>query len=139
MNATILILFALIIVVVPVLNAVLKKHRAGSEKHQQILADFTAAVQAMLDADEQIDAVCGYKPCAAITTKRLLVSTKNCVDSIAFTDIKKLNGMTASGNNTKHATSMLVFQIKANKKYTLGNHSEGFEKFVTLLYQRTGL
>ena len=139
MNTTVIVLCILIVVVVPILNAVLKKARANSGKHQQLLADFTQSVQAMLEDDEQIDAVCGYKPCAAITGKRLLVSTKDGIDSVAFTDIKKLNGMTASGNNTKNATGMLVFQIKANKKYTLGNHSEGFEKLVTLLYQRTGL
>ena len=139
MNTTVIVLAVLIIAGVPLLNAVMKKARANSGRHQQILADFEQNVQAMLETDEQVEAVCGYKPCAAVTNKRLLVSTQNGIDSVAFSDIKKLNGMTASGNNTKYASSMLVFQIKANKKYTLGNHSEGFERVVGLLQQRTGL
>ncbi len=139
MTPTISIAFIILIALIPILSNVLKVKRAGSNKYQHIITDFLQNAETMLDTDEQIEAVCGYKPCAAITNKRLLVSTKNGIDSVAFNDVKKLNGMTASGNNTKYASSMLVFQIKANKKYTLGNHSEGFEKLVTLLYQRTGL
>lgn len=139
MNPVVLIVFIIVMALIPVLGSVLKNKRAGSEKYQQIMADFKQAVEAMLDADEQVEAMCGYKPAAAVTSKRLLVSTKNGIDSIAFDEIKKLNGMNASGYNTKNAANMLAFQIKANKKYTLGNHSEGFEQVVALLYQRTGL
>ena len=139
MDPIILLGFILVAGLVSVFSIVLKNKRAGSEKYQQILADFRQSAEALLDADEHIEALCGYKPCAAITNKRLLVSTKNGIDSVAFSEIKKLNGMNASGNNTKNPTSMLVFQIKANKKYTLGNHSEGFDQVVNLLYQRTGL
>jgi len=139
MNPVILIAFLIVTGAVSILANVLKKKRAGSEKHQQILADFRQSVEAMLDADEQIEALCGYKPSAAVTNKRLLVSTRNGIDSVAFSSIKKLNGMNARGDNTKHPANMLVFQIKADKKYVLGNHSEGFEQVVALLYQRTGL
>lgn len=133
------ILLIVIVVLVPVLSVVLKKVRGGSEKYQQIMADFQQKVQAMLDADEQVEAMCGYKPCAAVTNKRLLVSAKEGVDVVPFAQIKKLHGMNASGNNTKYPGQMLVFQIKADKKYTLGNHSEGFEQVVERLYHHTGL
>jgi len=138
MNITIILLI-LIVIVVPILSKVLKKTRGGSEKHQQILADFQEKAQAMLDADEQIDAVCGYNPCAAVTNKRLLVSTKAGIDSVPFAEITKLTGMNSGGNKTTIPDNMLVFQIKAAKKYTLGNHSEGFDDVVDLLYKRTGL
>lgn len=139
MNEMWWILLIIIVVVVPVLGSVLKKARAGSEKYQQIMADFQQKVQAMLDADEQVEAMCGYKPCAAVTNKRLLVSAKEGVDVVPFAQIKKLHGMNSSGNNTKYPAQMLVFQIKADKKYTLGNHSDGFEQVVERLYHHTGL
>ena len=138
MNITIILLI-LIVVVVPILSKVLKKARGGSEKYQQMLADFQEKAQAMLEADEQIDAVCGYNPCAAVTNKRLLVSTKAGIDSVPFAEIKSLKGLNSGGNKTTIPDNMLVFQIKAAKKYVLGNHSEGFDDVVDLLYQRTGL
>jgi len=138
MGPVILILF-LVIALIPLLGSVLKKKRAGSEKYQQILADFQQGVEGMLEADEQVEAVCGYKPCAAVTNKRLLVSTKAGIDSVPFSEIIKLKGMSAGGNTTKNPGSMLVFEIKAKQKYTLGNHSEGFNRVVELLYQHTGL
>lgn len=139
MNPIVLLVFILAMGLVSVLAMVLKNKRAGSEKYQQILVDFRQSAEALLDADEQIEALCGYKPCAAVTSKRLLVSTKNGIDSVAFSSIKKLNGMNASGYNTKNPDNMLVFQIKADQKYTLGNQSEEFDRLVNLLYQRTGL
>lgn len=139
MNEMTWILLIVIVVVVPVLSIVLKKMRAGSEKYQQIMADFEQKVQAMLEADEQVEAMCGYKPCAAVTNKRLLVSSKEGVDVVPFASISKLHGMNSSGNKTKYPGQMLVFQIKADKKYTLGNHSDGFEQVVQRLYHHTGL
>lgn len=133
------ILIILIVVVIPVLSKVLKNKRGSSEKHQQILVDFEQKIQNMLEADEQMEAMCGYNPCAAVTNKRLLVSTKAGVDSVPFAEIKKLEGMNAGGNKTKNPDSMLVFQIKAAKKYVLGNHSAGFNDVVTHLSQHTGL
>ena len=138
MDSTMLIVLLIVIVAAPVLGAVLKKMRAGSEKYQQIMEDFKQAVEAMLDENEQVEAICGYKPCAAVTTKRLLVSTRQGIDVIRFSEIKKLNGLNASGNKTRNPSSMLVFEIKADKKYVLGNHSEGFDEVVQQLYKYTG-
>ena len=139
MDPIIWVLALVIVVLIPILSLVMKKVRGGSEKYQQILADFQQQAQQMLEADEQIEAVCGYKPCAAVTNKRLLVSTKEGIDSVAFSEIKKLKGMNSGGNATKNPTGMLVFEIKAAKKYTLGNHSDGFNDVVNLLYRKTNL
>lgn len=117
---------------------VLKKVRGGSEKNQQIMADFKEQVNAMLEENESVEAVCGYKPCAAVTTKRLLVSTKNGVDVVPFGEIRKLHGMDGGGNKTTNPDRMLVFEIKAVKKYVLGNHSEGFSEVVRKLQYYTG-
>ena len=124
--------------VMAILIPVLKKARGGSEKYQQIMADFKEQVSAMLDDGEQVEAVCGYKPCAAVTSKRLLISTKNGIDVVPFDEIKKLHGMDGSGSKTANPDRMLVFEIKAAKKYVLGNHSEGFNEVVSRLKFYTG-
>lgn len=121
-----------------VLIPVLKKRRGSSEKYQQIMADFKEQVSAMLEEGETVEAVCGYKPCAAVTTRRLLVSSKNGIDVVPFGEIKKLQGMDGGGNKTAHPDRMIVFEIKAAKKYVLGNHSEGFSKVVNRLKFYTG-
>ena len=117
MEMTTIILLIVIGVGVPLLGTVLKKTRAGSEKYQQILADFEQRVTAMLDTDETVEGMCGYKPCAAVTNKRLLVDTKAGIDVVPFEQIKKVKGMDSAGNKTTNPDRMLVLEIKAEKKY----------------------
>lgn len=125
--------------VVSLIAGVVKKKRAGSEKYQQMLADFEQRVNAMLEADETVEGLCGYKPCAAVTNKRLLVDTKAGIDSVAFQQIKKVKGMDAAANRTTNPDRMLVLEIKAEKKYVLGNHSEGFNGFVDALMRHVSV
>lgn len=133
MELSTILLFMALFAGISAFASILKQKRAGSEKYQQILADFEQRVTAMLDADETVEGMCGYKPCAAVTNKRLLVDGKAGIESVDFQQIKKVNGMSASGNKTANPDQMLVLQIKAEKKYTLGNHSQGFNGFVNAL------
>lgn len=133
MELSTILLFAALLAGISLLSNALKKKRAGSEKYQQILLDFEQRVNAMLEADELVEGLCGYKPCAAVTNKRLLVDTKAGIDSVAFQQIKKVKGMDSGANKTTDPDRMLVLEIKAVKKYTLGNHSEGFNGFVNAL------
>ena len=139
MNGITIVLLVLICVGVPLLGSVLKKSRAGSEKYQQILTDFEQRVNALLEADEIVEGLCGYKPCAAVTNKRLLVDTKAGIDSVAFQQIKKVKGMDSGANKTRDPERMLLLEIKAEKKYVIGNHSEGFATFVNALMRRVSL
>ncbi len=132
----VLIFFAVFAAVMSVVSNLLKNKRAGSEKHQAILADFQKAVEEMLDEGEAVEAVCGYNPCAAVTNRRLLVSSKAGIDSVPFDSIKAVKGLNASGSKTTNPSSMLVLEIKADKKYVLGNHSEGFDAVARLLMKR---
>ena len=122
-------------VIMAVVVSVLKKARGGSEKYQNLLARFRQEVNAMLEPGETVEADCGYNPCAAVTNKRLLIGTKKGIESVRFGEIRKLKGMNASGVGTTIPDRMLVFEIKAAKKYVLGNHSEGFDRVVELLYR----
>ena len=123
----------------PLIGKALKEKRGGNEKYQKMMADFQQQVQNELSDGEVVEAICGYIPCAAVTNKRLLISSKTGIETVQFDEIKSLKGMNAAGNKTRNPEQMLGFTIKANKKYVLGNHSEGFAEVVTGLYVHTGL
>lgn len=132
-------LLAIFGAVMTVVASLLKKKRAGSEKYQQMLTEFRQQAEAMLENGEVIEALCGYNPCAAVTGKRLLVGGKKGIDSVAFSEIRKLKGMDMMGNSVRDVSRMQLLQIKAEKNYTLGNHSEGFEAVAQKLKDQTGL
>lgn len=139
MSPFVLILFfAVFPAVMAVVSLVLKKNRAGSGKHQMILENFRQNVSDMLQQGEVLEGICGYSPCAAVTNQRLLVSTKQGIDSVQFYEIKSLRGTNATGSKTYDPDRMLVFEIKAGKKYVLGNHSEGFNDVVSALFRYVG-
>lgn len=131
-------IFGALMIVTLLLGNVLRKKRAGSEKYQKILEDFRQSVNAMLEPGEVVEGICGYKPCAAVTDRRLFVSTKNGIDVVPFSEIKSLKGLNAKADRTTDPAWMLVFEIKAGKKYVLGNHSDGFAEVVTALMRHTG-
>lgn len=140
MKSLYIVLFlALCVAAMPLIGNVLKKKRGGSEKYQRIMADFRQLVQNELTEGEVVEAVCGYNPCAAVTNKRLLIGGKAGLETVDFSGIKSLKGMNGAGNKTANPNLMLVFTIVAEKKYVLGNHSEGFDQLVTRLYAHTGL
>ena len=139
MNVIVIILFfALFASVMSFVNDGLKKKRSGNAKYQNILSEFNSKIYGMLEPGEIVEGVCGYRPCAAVTNRRFLVDTKAGVRSVAFSEIKSVKGMNASGNKTTNPDQMLVFEIKADKKYVLGNHSEGFAQVVNSLYKYIG-
>lgn len=119
--------------VMALISKVLKEKRGSSEKYQKIIADFYHQATQMLERGECIEAYCGYFPCAAVTNQRLLVEEKNGIKTIPFSQIRKVKGMSFSGNTTNDPKQMMVFEIKADKKYALGNHSDGFVQVVEAL------
>lgn len=133
------ILVVLIPSLMTLVNSLLKEKRAGSEKYQNMQEEFLQRVNAMLDSDETVEAFCGYQPCAAITGRRLLVDTKAGIQAVAYDDIKALKGVTVSGDKTNDVERMWMIMIKADKKYTICNQSEGFAKVVESLKRHTGL
>ena len=127
--------FALIGAVLSFMSGKLKEKRGSSEKYQKILGDFYGSVARQLQPGECVEAYCGYMPCAAVTNRRLVISDKQGMKSVPFYQIRKVKGMDYSGNKTYDPKRMLCFEIKADKKYVLGNHSEGFDQVVTALYR----
>ena len=121
--------------IISVLSKVLKNKRGGSEKYQNILNDFYSSVNRELAPGETVAAYCGYNPCAAVTNRRLFVGDKKGVRSVSLSQIKKIRGTNFSGNKTDKPDQMLALEIFADKKYVVGNHSEGFSQVVILLQQ----
>ena len=120
-------------IILSMVSDILKKKRVSNEKYQNILNEFLNDVINILEPDEELEAYCGYYPCAAVTNKRLLISGKNSIESIEFLQIKKIKGMGFSGTSTKNPNQMLTLEIKAEKKYYIGNESEGFIQVVEFL------
>ncbi len=119
--------------IISVAAKALKEKRGSNEKYQKIITDFYDQVNHMLDQGETVEAYCGYSPCAAVTNRRLLIGDKNGIKTVPFSQIRKVKGVSFSGNKTKDPNQMLGFEIKADKKYVLGNHSAGFEQVVEAL------
>lgn len=110
-----------------------KKKRGSNEKYQKILTDFYNQVNNMLEEGEALEAYCGYFPCAAVTNRRLLIGDKKGIQTVPFSQIRKVKGMSYSAQKTMNPNQMAAFEIKADKKYTLGNQSDGFARVVEAL------
>ena len=130
-------LVAILLAFTPLFVQVLKNKRSGNAKYQKIMADFAQRVKRELYPGEVVEAVCGYIPCAAVTNKRLLIGSRGGIETVEFYEIQWLKGINGSGNKTTDPSQMLGLIIKARKRYTLGNHSEGFGQVVTHLYAHT--
>lgn len=124
--------------VMAVISKSQKEKWSNSEKYQKIINDFYNEVTNLLEPGEEIEAYCGYVPCAAVTNKRLLISDKKGMKTISFAEIRKVQGTNFSGNKTNNPDQMFVFEIKADKKYVLGNHSDGFVQVVEAINRRIG-
>lgn len=126
-------LLALLGSVMSVVTNVVKEKRGSNEKYQKIITDFCNQVNDMLEQGEKLEAYCGYFPCAAVTNRRLLIGEKDGIKTIPFSQIQKIKGTSFSGFRTKDPNNMQTFEIKADKKYVLGNHSTGFAQVVESL------
>lgn len=126
-------LIAVIGSVMAAVSSVVKEKRGSNEKYQKMITDFYNQVNNMLEQGEKLEAYCGYSPCAAVTNRRLLIGEKDGIKTIPFSQIQEIRGTSFSGFRTKDPNNMLTFEIKADKKYVLGNHSESFEQVVESL------
>lgn len=129
----VLLFFSIFGAVMALVSGALKKKRASNEKYQRIMEDFYNGVNDLLEPGERLEAYCGYMPCAAVTNKRLLIGDKNGIKTVPFSQIRKIQGTSFSGNKTMDPNQMLAFEIKADKKYTLGNQTDGFAQVVNNL------
>lgn len=115
------------------ITSVAKEKRGSNEEYQKMITDFYNQVSNMLEPGEKLEAYCGYSPCAAVTNRRLLIGEKDGIKTIPFSQIQKIRGTSFSGFRTKDPNNMLTLEVKADKKYVLGNHSEGFAQVVESL------
>ena len=134
MRPTHIFLFMAIVgLIMTVVSQVLKKKRAGSAKYQAILEKFNEEVSAALEEGETVEAVCGYRPCAAVTDRRLLLSDKSGLVSIPYDQIRSVKGSDASARKTSNIGSIFFLEIKAARKWVLADEEAGFGKVVRAL------
>lgn len=98
-----------------------KKRRARLER------DFSRKLETVLQPRETLKAVLtGRNQRWVLTSRRLLLDTKEGFTAVPFTNIKKAQGYTREGEKTASAAKMDRLTITAEKEYTVYNTGEEF-------------
>lgn len=98
-----------------------KKRRARLER------DFSRKLETVLQPRETLKAVLtGRNQRWVLTSRRLLLDTKEGFTAVPFTAIKKAQGYTREGEKTASAAKMDRLTITAEKEYTVYNTGEEF-------------
>lgn len=111
--------------------------RPGAANSKQTLEEFEAQVAQMLEPDEVMEASVGYGPCAAVTNKRMFISTKKGILTFPY---EKITGLSRSDSDQPYNPRRFVTMcVVADKRYYLGNYVGDFEGVFAVLQKYTGL
>ena len=114
-----------------VLLAVRSSLRARRERKQR---DFTRTLETVLLPKETVKVICPQKKGRWIlTNKRLLLEEKGGFHAIALDKIKSVQGKNAAGNRTTSPANMVSLTVKADKDFTIQNHSDQFPELAKQL------
>ena len=91
----------------------------------------------VLQPKETIKAVCSQKKGRWIlTSKRLLLETKEGFQAVALKDIKKVTGNTKDKKTTTVVSKMVSMTVKAAEEYTIRNSGEEFSDLAKQLQDK---
>lgn len=111
----------LILLLMRKIRSARKKRRARLER------DFSRKLETVLQPRETLKAVLtGRNQRWVLTSRRLLLDTKEGFTAVPFTAIKKAQGYTREGEKTASAAKMDRLTITAEKEYTVYNTGEEF-------------
>lgn len=99
--------------------------------------DFTRTLETLLLPRETVKAVCPNPPHGRwiLTSRRLLLETKEGFLAIPFKNIKSLHGVDRSGKATTAPAKMKKLVVKGDQEYVLYSHGEEFIQLVKQLKQ----
>lgn len=84
--------------------------------------DFTRKLETVLQPRETVKVVCPNRGGRCIlTSRRLLVETREGFIAYPFAKIKSLRGLDSSGKTTDSVPKMVSLTVKAEKEYTVYN------------------
>lgn len=114
--------------------------RAVNVHRQRKLRDFTRKLETVLQPRETIKVTCPNRGGRwTLTSRRLLLDTKEGFTAVPFSKIKKLQGLDREGKSTRSAAKMTRMTITtAQQSYTLDNTCPEFTQLVNLLKRQVG-
>lgn len=96
-------------------------------RRKRLERDFTRKLETLLQPKETVKVVCPNSEGRwVLTSRRLLIETKEGFMAIPFSKIKQLKGVDAVGKTTASPTKMARLTVKAEQEYTLRNTSKEF-------------
>lgn len=117
-----------------VLLALLKLRSAMIKRKKRLQRDFDRKLETVLQPRENVKAVCRDKNGHwVLTSRRLLMETKEGFLALPFARIKRVQGQDAAGKTTASVPKMASLTVKAEKEYTLHNTSEDFAELARQL------
>ena len=110
----------LLILLLAIRSAVIKRRN-------RLERDFTRKLETLLQPRETVKVVCpNHEGRWVLTSRRLLIVTKEGVMAIPFSKIKQLKGVDAAGKATVSPAKMARLTVKTDQEYTLRNTSREF-------------
>ena len=107
----------LLILLLAIRSAVIKRRK-------RLERDFTRKLETLLQPRETVKVVCpNHEGRWVLTSRRLLIETKEGFMAIPFSKIKQLKGVDAAGKATVSPAKMARLTVKTDQEYTLRNTS----------------
>lgn len=104
---------------------------AISRRKNRIQRDFSRKLETVLQNKETVSVICPQRGGnVVLTSKRLLLDTKEGFTALPFHKIKKLQGFTKEGKTTVSPQKMAKLLIKSETDYTLTNTGPEFTALV---------
>ncbi len=127
--------FAAVIVILLAIRSAVVKKRKRKER------DFTRKLETVLQPRETIKVICpNHGSRWILTSRRLLLDTKDGFLAYPFGKIKKLQGFDSTGKATTSVAKMKRLTVKVAKtdeEYTLDNSCEEFSQLAGQLKRQT--
>lgn len=121
----------LLLLLVKKIRSALKKRRARLER------DFSRKLETVLQPRENVKAVlAGRSQRWVLTSRRLLLDTREGFTAIPFTAIKKAYGSTKEGKRTTSAAKMATLTVVAEREFTVENSGEAFTQLAKTVLSR---
>lgn len=115
-----LVIAAGVVLLLAIRSAVIKRRN-------RLERDFTRMLETLLQPRETVKVVCPNQEGRwVLTSRRLLIETKEGFMAIPFSKIKQLKGVDAAGKATVSPAKMARLTVKTDQEYTLRNTSREF-------------
>ena len=128
-----------ILAIAAVLLALAAIIRSSRQKRRDYkYRDAVRKLELVLQPRETIKVICPQKKGRAIlTSKRVLLETRDGFQAIPIKTIKKVQGNNEKGNRTTVPANMVSLTVKAEQEYEIKNSGPEFEEFAKQLMKKT--